>query len=432
MEYTYLSKIEIAELLKSHVSLMAKSMQTPNKSFKTIFAENNPNIPATEIDKYYNIMQELFITFLAKKYFISFYDVTFKDYLKEDDIPDNLVDKNIFAEGSNADDFSKTETINFIRNAICHSDTTEHCKFLIKDGKLHIEIDRTLKNRRFHVVFNANYLAKLTSQLTHSTKLDITIFKKKSAFDISQGNYLHQIKNNLYLRRIKLSADKEEKDTTDLMDFVKHAEETGNYKDFKFSTLQAAKAQEDIFACLGKDPDINILSVLSQILRSTLPLASVKFDEWQQLFCFEEYYLDGNLTYNDICNEKKNEVHGKETNFHKIIKNYKNDESFIFANYIQTENILFNLSTIFYGYLFDTLITDETIKIGKKEIPKNKLRNAFEHSRYYFATNGTMVFLDWKNKDEYDTNWKTNIKIEDLAKFAEEYVRTFTPQPTNN
>ena len=142
MEDFYLSKTDIATILKTQISLMAHSMKYPDKSFKTIITEHNPDLPKTDINEYYTIMQELFSAFLVRKYFTTYYDITFKDYLKEDDIPDSLVNKNIFVGDSNADDFSKTETINFIRNAICHNDTTEYCRFLVRNGKLNLEIDR--------------------------------------------------------------------------------------------------------------------------------------------------------------------------------------------------------------------------------------------------------------------------------------------------
>lgn len=431
MNNTYLSKIEIADLLESQMSLMATSMQFPDKSFKQIFAENNPHISQSQIDQNYNVMQEIFLVFLAKKYFISLYDITFKTYLKENDIPDSLVDDTIFAPDSNANDFSKADTINFIRNALCHNSTVEYCKFLVKDGSLCIEIDRTLKGKKFHVIFDASYLINLINQLNHSTKLDITIIKKKKDFDLSKGNYLTQIKNNLFLRRILLSATQAEKNNTPLEDFVSKAEADGNFKDFKFTTLQATRAYECVCECLRKDRSLDPAKILPYILRSTLPLSSVKFCELKQLFCFEEHYLNGNLSYNDICQEIKKEIEGQPTLFHKIRQNYKNDESFIYANYIDTEGILFNASTIYFGYLFDSLITDETVKIGKKEIQKNKLRNSFEHSRYYPASKGTMIFCDWSTQDELNMNWKVNIKIEDLTKFAKEYVSQLYKQQTN-
>ena len=146
--------------------------------------------------------------------------------------------------------------------------------------------------------------------------------------------------------------------------------------------------------------------------------------------CLEDYYINGNLKYNDICADIAKEANGEETGFHKIRGSYKNDASFIFANYVQTEDIIFNASTIFFGYLFDTLIPDREVTIGKNTLPRNKIRNSFEHSRYYHTGNDIVLF-DWKTADEYDVNWKKSIKVEDLAKFAEKYLEGLEQQQEN-
>ena len=82
---------------------------------------------------------------------------------------------------------------------------------------------------------------------------------------------------------------------------------------------------------------------------------------------------------------------------------------------------------IYCGYIFDTVVTDDEVIISDRAISRNKLRNAFVHSRWSAAKNGSFQLFDWQNdpQSEYNKNspsfWSEFISWEGLQKAAQKY-----------
>jgi len=433
---TYLTKIEIATYLRDYTRLMAYASLSPTVNFSDLFKKmmKDDNRLQYAFQEYYHDMINIYSFFLANKIYSVLNDISF-NYLLEKNIDSVTISEDIFVNRSDFNRFSKKQIIKFIRNAINHNDKDGQQLYrLYRDGK-DIKIEIFLKNTKpipFHIVMDINEYILIMSNLELSNKLDAVVFKSTQTLDFSHGNF-YEVLNNVYFRKYYIN----EKVPTEVLLKIKDDFKTNqsssvigenlpgeaiSYTDYKLTIAQKLKIQEDLvewYRALRISPYDSI----DYILQNVIPLGIAKLHTMDFNMIVADYYVKGNKNLQTITQDilKPNE---KPMSWY--VSKYGNNVNLL-CNAYDFDGMVQLASSIYYSYLFDTLITDDIVKIGEHEYPREKIRNAFVHSRWFVGIKGCFKLFDSDSgqKNELNHNWSASIPLKQMTLSAEQYYQEY-------
>ena len=444
------SKIEIATYLRDMNRLMMYSIVNQNTSFWNNFKfhMNNDQRLQYSISDYYTEMINIYEFFLVSKFLTMRYDNYF-NYLQENSIDKMNIPPEIFVNKNDSTKFSKKQIIKFIRNAFNHNDNQERELYKIirvnEKEKDIIKIEINLKNTKpvpFHVVIDLEQLMVICHELQKSSTFFILSNRSLTPIDINSKN-VNDMLNNMFVRKFYSIKKLTEEQKIKIRELLENNKSTKNnehilqengmtYKDFYFSIAQKIKIQEDL--SYWESIGIRGNDVISHLISKVIPLSVTKDRMFAiNLILVDCYMKDSSKSVSNFMRDALNILRtnklNEETNFSIYFKSFGYDNKLMY-DALDLDNIASLTYSIFYGYLFDSLVTDDEIKIASnKEVKREKIRDSFVHMRWFMGINECYKLFDWGNclDDELNrksnTFWSTNIKLSDMEKCAESYFQ---------
>lgn len=430
MEYTY-SKIEIASYLRDFVKILTMSIENPKIPFyklgnTLLISEHRQQLFC---DDYYTDMVEIWHIFLAAKIFELSKDAVF-DGVKESDIKNINIPNSIFINPSDAYRFSKKQILKYIRNAFAHNKSDREL-YKIKKVNDKIKVEISLLNTEpipFNVLIDEEIIGEMLNILSKSKLLKAVFIKTKKPINFLNDNIEQQVLNNLYYRLFYLKSEDRDKLVGQITNNTGNEKSSeimikagAEYKDFRFSLPQAVKINDEVKTCKISYGIFDVDNLTSEMIKSVImPLCTEEVYSAHQIF--DNYFINCYSNLNDAMLDISKKYKGKgvqDSNY--ISENIKNIITMTSVSGKFYE-IIFN---IYNQFMFDSLIKDETIKIGKIDVNVEKLRNSLVHSRWHGGANDRMYFYDWGNglKNELDPNWKLVVKKVDLRDSIENYYQ---------
>ena len=439
-----ISKIEIVTYLKDFCKLKNYIISNPQLSFyecfkMMLFDEGRGQFA---YEQYYIDMILVYSFFLVNRKFSFMSDVLF-DYLLEENMANINIPEHIFVNKSDKNRFSKKKILKFIRNALNHNDNNNRELYNIYIDNSEIKIEIFLKNVKpipFHIEITISEYLKIMRGFRNANKLDLTCFKTTDTLDF-KGDLFKELDKIFYRRfyfkhKVNSTVRNELKkkiyeDEEELKRFLE--EEDISFKDFKLSLAQKMKIMEEL-DFFKEYAEMNESISIDSIVATVVPLGIVKNDLINFEIAIIKNYLFCDKCYTDICNDAKNlYLNYKDKNNPLYDYNYGKENNIELLLRVLNLNAFNNLSlSIYYGYLFDTLITDEFVSIGSKYYLRKKIRNAFVHGRWFNGIFNCFCLYDYDNDSEFDYNWSSVIDDEEFKMAAEKYYSQLSNENKND
>jgi len=432
-----LSKIEIATYLRDYSKLMEYVIKNPNDNFFDLFKKmlRDENRGQYAIGSYYDNMITIYQFFLLNKKY-SFMSDSLFDHILEDRLLQINIDRNVFVNSEDYNKFSKKQIIKFIRNALNHNnnDDRELYSLYINQKNAEIEIEIFLKNTKpipFHIKINVQDYINIMEALYKASKLDLTYYKTTSSLDLSKTNDLDSELDKIVYRRYYFNNKLEAREFQRLYGDKKAPISIENldkseisHVDYHLTTPQKLKILEELkkWSVIDKDGNISI----DYILPTVIPLGVAKYNLLNFNFIIANYYLKSfNKSYNDIFEDVR-DIHVNPTNVENPLYDYNEEKKQNTSIVLQGLDFFSNINlalSIYYGYMFDTVITDEFVKINGKDYPREKIRNSFVHGRWFNGINDCFKLYDCDNgdKNELNYNWRISIPADYIKETVEKY-----------
>lgn len=437
MEKKYIySKIEIATFLKDFINTIELSSYYENNTFfdnlKSLLMNEGRYRHTFDIS-YYQNMRKVFSYMLAMKHFSIFYDMK-NTNLKEDEL--SSIDlRHIFVNSNEYNRFSKKQIIKCIRNAFNHNDMNEILKFINIDNNIKVEI--TLNNTKpipFHVIIDLNDILSLMSLIINNKTVNIISMRNSGTLTLN-GDMFNEF-DKVYFRKFfnRKSIDEETFENVSELTLSKEMyddkleEENLEYKDYRLNRPQKVKIIEDLemFERIGFNPNL----VFPSVSRKVMPISALKIRTMVMFTCLTEYMSNVNSKYSDFKKDVYN-VFNRRINENKILELYTylfGKDINMYLEAFDTNNLLSIPSSIFYSYIFDSLIKDEEIIFNEnKKLPRNKIRDSFVHLRWFLGAKNSFKLYDWVNNidSEFDESkngfWKGTVSKEEMRRCALKY-----------
>ena len=445
------TKSEIATYLRDFNNVLIYACFNQNVSFCEIFKYYLMQDGRVQygIEDYYFEMISIYEMLLVSKILTMFYDSSF-GYLNDYHINSFTIPENIFVDKKDKSRFSKKQIIKNIRNAFNHNDNLDHdlVRFLRinENNEEKIKVEIFLKNTKpipFHIILDIGQLLNITFEIEKANTLILVSYRSTQPILINSFNSFQTL-DNIYLRKFysrkKLTDEQKEL----LCKHIDDGKKTKNfesfflangmeYKDFNFFTDQKLKVKEDLkywesMGVMGND-------VIEHLLNKVMPISIVKDRTLTMNFILSDSYMrNGNNTIFEIVNDSK-----------KVVLNKKCDENSPLWLYVQLfgidDNILYEAidfddlisitNSIYFGYLFDTLVTDDNIIINDTQtIQREKIRDSFVHMRWFKGIKECFKLFDWENGIDNEFNphsanfFRANIRYVDMLKCSEKYFNS--------
>jgi len=446
------SKLEIATFLRDFFELFLISTTNPNIPFYESFKWKMKNDKRIQYSgkEYYNEMINIYILQLLSKYLTILYDNGFR-FLQENKINSMNIPKDIFINSEDHSKFSNKQIIKYIRNALNHNDNNDLMKYVrvIDEGIGIPMIEIHLRNTKpvpFHIRVSLNTLLIIINEIKNANTINITSIRSKKTIFLNSRNCNNEL-NNIFIRKFysrkKLTDEqlknielclKEKKETINL---EKKLSDMGlDYKDFNLTIAQKVKIMEDLkqWESMG----VNGNDVIEHLISKVMPFSYMKEKLFDINLILVDYYMQtDNLSINDFFNDVISIC---------LTKTYKGDSPLLFyiANYdienfglnneiyytsIDFDNIFSMVSSIYYGYIYDSLITDNEIIFSNRKIPRDRIRNSFVHMRWFKGIKECHKLFDWGNSidDEFNKQspsfWSANIPFLEMYNCTEKYYK---------
>ena len=433
-----LSKIEIATYLKDYSDFMKCVSLNYEENlfevFKNMLIENGRGQYA--IKEYYFEMISVFEFFLLNKTYSFMADNLF-DYILENKLSKIDIPDDIFINKSDATRFSKKQIIKFIRNAINHNDHNDKELYNLynDNGKLKIEIHlKNVKPIPFHIELDINDYIKIMGGLWKANKIDLIYYKVKEEINFKNNDLENEL-DKIFYRRYYYNSKIEDK----MLDKIKNQDENETinysiernlnsndyyYRDYQLTKPQKLKILEDLKFWSDVLPLDDTMSI-DYVVPKIVPLGINKNKQLRFSLIIADWYAKScEKSLFDIANDARK----------VCLKEYDEDNMLYVDNMLEKdyrivmrafdheyrESIAFS---VYASYLFDTLITDENIKIGNNYYPRERIRNSFVHGRWFNGINGCYKLYDCDNGEdnELNYNWRASIPCDLLSKSVDAY-----------
>lgn len=426
-----LSKIEIATYLKDYSDLILSAGLNANQNLFELFTgmliSNGRGQYA--IKEYYFDMISVYEFFLLNKTYSFMADNLF-DYLLENNLSDINIPEDIFIDKNDYNKFSKKQIIKFIRNAINHNDHDDRDLYnlYIDSGELKIEIFlQKTKPIPFHIEMTIHDYMNIMNGLWKANKIDLIKYQSKSELNLSSDNLTSELDKIFYRRyyyKSKIDNDilnkiKEEKDRKKYVYKLEEnlSKDELSYIDYFLTIPQKLKILEDFKNwkdLLSIDENMSI----DYLVPNVIPLGITKIKQLRYGLVIADFYVKScKKSFMDMISDARD-----------IYLNKANKDNILYEdNLLEKDYKLVMCATdfdyhaslafsIYASYLFDTLITDENIKIGDNNYPREKIRDSFVHGRWFNGINGCFKLYDCDNGDKNDLNynWRASIPYSKL------------------
>ena len=444
------SKIEIATYLRDYYRTIIYSIKYRDIPFYEVFIHSlveEDRLQYAMIDYYYEMIS-IYEFMLFSKYFSVLYDSRF-DFLNENQINSINIPRNIFINEDDYSKFSKRQIIQYIRNAFNHNDNISHdlIKFIRvnENDQEIIKVEINLKNSKpipFHVILDNEAFISIISELQNAKTISIISNQADERVNVHSSNILNAL-DKMYVRKFYTKKKLSDENLTSIKKIVREKGKTKglesilstyglDYKDYRFLVPQKLKIEEDLkyWEKIKRDSSGALFHLISKVM----PISVVKLRTLlTNLILADNYLRSSNRSFTDFSNDAI-----------KMYKSKKLDSSspvFIYAQlYGIDENIIYDfndyddifsiVSTIYYGFLFDSLISDNDIEFPKsKKIERSHLRDSFVHMRWFKGINECFKLYDWKYgiNNEFNPNadgfWKSNVTFADMYNCSETYYK---------
>ena len=444
------SKYEIATYLRDFNRTMNYASFNQDISFFEVFKNvmrNDGRLQYAHID-YYLEMITIYEILLVSKFLSILYDNYF-DFLLESSIDNINIPNSIFVDSSDANRFSKKQIIKYIRNALNHNDNPNHDLFkfirINENGKDEIKIEISLINTKpipFHVVLSIDELISIYFEIKKSNSIRIASNLSTKPILLNSLNVSDTI-NHIYLRKYFARKKLSDEQKKAIISYINSGNKIKNnsefllengleYKDYNYSIAQKIKIEEDLkywesLGVYGND-------VIHHLLYKVLPFSWSKDRALTMNLILTDYYMRlGKSCIFDIINDARKLYFNKnlidESPLGLYGQSFGIDYNILFDS-IDFANIISITNAIYYGYLFDSLVTDKEVNItDSKIIEREKIRDSFVHMRWFMGARECFKLFDWENgiDNEYNTNspnfWKCNVGFIDMGNCAELYFK---------
>ena len=445
------SKYEVATYLRDFNRTILCSIANEDKCFFDIFRNclyYDKRLQYGNTD-YYFTMLNIYELLLQSKNLTMFYDNYF-DFLYESKIDSLKIPDEIFVNKEDRKNFSNKQIIKFIRNALNHNDNPNHdlCKFIrtFDNDKELVKIEILLKNTKpvpFHVIVDSFQLFNISEEICKANSIVAGSIRSRKQIYLASYN-CNETMNNLFYRKFfvrnKLTDQQKEKllNQFDKVNATKNYEsfliENGlDYKDYDFTLAQKYKVQEDLeyWESIGvKGNDIT-----NHLIKNVLPLSIVKDKLFLINFILTNFYMrDLNKSLYDLLTDARRAVVDKKVSdkspLSMYVARYGLDEQLVYE-VLDYDNIASLSFSIYYGYLFDSLVTDEKINITDEQVyDRERIRNSFVHMRWFKGAKEGFKLYDWDNGIDNEFNreapgfWKGSVSFINMDRCAERYFHS--------
>ena len=449
------TKYEIATYLRDYNRTLTYAIMNQDVPLYEVFKHHMKvdNRIQYSIKDYYYEMISIYEILLLSKFLTTLYDNYF-DNLLESSINKISIPDNIFINSNDRSKFSNRQIIKLIRNALNHNDNPSHdlVRF-IRTEKEKIKIEILLKNTKpipFHVMLDINELMSICFEIKNTNSIIIISNRSTKPISLNSSN-VNETLNNIFLRKFFARKKLTDVQKEIIISHINSNNKTKNYeklflengmeyKDIYYSIAQKIKIEEDLkyWESIGEKGN----DVISHLLDKVMPFSWTKDRVLTMNLILSNYYMrNGKNTIFDLIKDARQIYQRKNLNdespLNLYTKSFGIDENILYDS-IDFENLLSITNAIYYGYLFDTLVTDSEVTItDSKRVKREKIRNSFVHMRWYKGVNECFKLFDWGNgiDNEYNPNnsgfWKYNIRYEDIEKCAESYFQRIVKPKTN-
>lgn len=434
-----ISKIEVATYLRDYSNLMILSSKNPDEKFFDLFKQMliEDKRGQYAIKKYYYDMILIYEFFLVNRKYSFLSDIAF-DFLLESNLSEITIPKDIFVNKEDSNKFSKKQIIKFIRNALNHNNNNELYSLYDEDGKIKVEI--FLKNTKpipFHVEMNLeDQLLKIMNGLRYSNKKDLIVYKTLNTLNWDNSDLNLELDKIFYRRfyyKNKVKRDlidkicKEVKEEDDESLKYHLDEENISYVDYKLTLPQKLRILEALEKWNFFDKNI----LIQYLVTTVVPLGVTKVKLLNlSMTIAGRYVLVGQKSFKDISVDAKNLYFNVQDINNPLYDNKEEPITNFLLRVLDTNSHVSIALSIYYGYMLDTLIKEDYIKINEIDYPREKLRNSFVHGRWFNGINDCFKLYDCDNgdKNELNYNWRASLPINYFNEAMEFYYKNYINQ----
>ena len=475
-----MDKIDIAKYLRDYAVMSELIRSHPNIKIGTLY--RNYMISNGRIEEYQNNSFWKMIRvygFMTELRIFSFIEDMAINYLNEDDLDFDDIKSEIFIKPKDAKMFSKREIIEYIRKAFNHNDDDTHSKFNISFNGRYLEIDlldarkeKLKKNdpqhkRPLHLRINGKQINKIRNETLEKSRNLIVGIIDFDKFDFSKP---FDEKNIDCLEFVRIYFDKKvpfpiikdlweseigKKETVkERIDLTVSILNKHNYNDYHILRYPLNISQKKQLKNLLKSTksmnmekiDKGVLSLgIKHLFNDVIPLGMFHYDQ----LCYEQefasWFMDPNLSLNEIESIIENGLTGKPYVANKDMpEEYsKFDKERYEMLYHTSDKSVVDMLTklmflhdyksriqypiaLYLGYISDSLNNETEIEIEGVKYDASHIRNAFVHGRWFLGENDTIELYDCKNgkNNDYNFDWNKSINLHKLLEVMDNIYKS--------
>lgn len=460
-----MSKEEMINYLRSYSTIVGSSFHHPDRSIGSTFNLylSSNNIYLDNPEQYYDRMRHVYTSynFLREFSIIEDFLLNRDDYLNNNDLNGLFNDATFY---SNINGISNKKIIQFIRNAFNHNDDTDFDRFRmsvngrfyeieLKDIRTQKEIDNGLPVKPFHMKISVNALCDIINYINDKRQNILVIsFDIPEDFDINAENiydelgkiklvryYFNRKVDNATIQSFDLISNQESKTTSEIdsrSDAMHNlAKSISDPVLFDLTHEQKEKVASMIEIYRRELPDLLVQRVeanLYYFLLRVVPVPLFKYKEFKnQMLLADSLFIDYNYNLSEVRKKVADLINGtakvEDDPFYECLTNYSITDLINLYKDLLDGEFIQGLPIMTY---IDSVITHycdlEEITIDGVTYNKEKLRNSFVHSRWFFGTNGEVVFYDAdpRNINDYNLDYIGKINVVSFKKWVDDYLYT--------
>lgn len=436
-----LEHYEIAEYLYNYANLNYLMLSNPNKSVRSLFQDymDSKNIEI-DYEKYYKAMLNIYVMFLKMKTYSICEDYNLKNknnFVNNENLDLTNIKNTIIVDGDFSN-ISDKRLLQLIKDAFCHSNSNNQLYHISPNGRL-LEF-KLQKPSPITIKLKLNDIISLNNIINDNTQTVQLIGFEWDNRIIDLEEFLSNLKINRYHFTKKMDRE--------LVDSIHEYSENGNYSEaiseaenFDNCVVKELKLTEkdidEILDTINLLVDNNTITeeeyndyfcqIINILIGKKFPLPVFKAD-YYTIDSFMIYYLQSisDFSYNDtytIISKLLPEKEEKKFNFEKHYERLFDNPhiKLLFRIYYGNfdEKVIYSYM-IFIEYIISNYCCDrEYIKIGKRSVLANKLRNSLVHARWCIDGNKILFYDALPNiVNELEYNWKVSINFSDLCDYC--------------
>lgn len=471
-----MDKTDIAKYLRDYAVISELIRSYPNIKIDTLY--RNYMISNGRIEEYQEnsfIKMVRVYAFITELRIFSFIEDISIDFLNENDLDFDDIKSKIFANPEDAKSFSKKQIIRYIRNAFNHNDNDAHSKYNISVNGRYLEIDlldvRKEKdklndpqnNKPFHIKIDGKQLQRIREEALKKNhnlvvgNIDYDAFDFDKPFENNNTDNLEFVR--IYFdKKVDLSiinalwnsGINEKNNFQEKIDLLVSILGANNYTDFHISRYPLSNEQKEKLKNLLKNiQNLDIEKINKEVLFNSIqhlfadviPLGMFHFNQLCYEQQFASWFMDPNLSFNEIEIIIKNGLMGKE-----YVSNKSLSEEYLafdkeryemlsnIPNKYLIDQIMFQRDynsrvkypiALYLGYISDSLNNEAQIEINGTKYDSVHIRDSFVHGRWFFGEKDTIELYDCESgNNDYNFNWNVTIGLHELLSVMDSIYNT--------